>query len=759
MHKNTIKLCFYQTFILTFLCNFSISYSQVLNSNWQWLHPKPQGNLLFWCKMWDANLWYITGQNGTFMKTTDGGVSWIINNNAGKILINGARCDIWDAHFFNQNTGILVGVVTSVTKTTNGGVTFDTIPGLFVNGIIWYAVYFLNDNTGYIAGSVGNGGRLAKTTDGGSSWQFIESIIPSRFRDVFTFNDTLILMCDALGNVERSTDGGAGWTILSTGTSSELTKFCFINKDTGFVCGRNGTVLRTINGGLNWTSTNNGLPSTSIFRDMDYRGVGQNTEIYLTGDPYYIYKTSNLGASWDTVGFWGSNQTYMGDDHHYNSTDLGGGDTLLTVGGYGLINKRNNAGNRIFFTDFVKFGRSRMYDIWIDENKIWAIGEPTTVGVTFDQLIYSSNGGANWVAQNTGNTSEIFSCIYMLNSSTGYIAGAGGMLRKTINGGASWEQITSPTSSGLQKVQFLNENTGWVFGGVNNTTSLMFKTTDAASSWTQQFLPGTAGYVYSAQMLNENTGWAVGQQFSSNIYKTTDGGSSWIPYSHNIQGTGVIIDIDMLDANTGYICGSLLSAKTTNGGINWVEIPVPFPASYSYQFTDVDFISPEIGMLLDLVTTLKTTNGGSSWIIEYIGTQAGSFVPSPGFSRLKMISEDTAYACGYYSSVLKYSPYSPIGIIEWQTGAPKEFELYQNYPNPFNPSTTIKFAIAKPGNFTLKVYDITGRLVQTVMDNLSLNPGTVKYTFDGSNLASGVYFYSLYVDGNLVNTRKMVLIK
>lgn len=86
-----------------------------------------------------------------------------------------------------------------------------------------------------------------------------------------------------------------------------------------------------------------------------------------------------------------------------------------------------------------------------------------------------------------------------------------------------------------------------------------------------------------------------------------------------------------------------------------------------------------------------------------------------------------------------------------------DFELKQNYPNPFNPSTTIPFSINATKHVTLKVYDITGQLVATLIDS-RLAPNTYNYKFNGSNLASGSYIYQLNVDGQLVN-KQMLLIK
>lgn len=85
------------------------------------------------------------------------------------------------------------------------------------------------------------------------------------------------------------------------------------------------------------------------------------------------------------------------------------------------------------------------------------------------------------------------------------------------------------------------------------------------------------------------------------------------------------------------------------------------------------------------------------------------------------------------------------------------FSLEQNYPNPFNPSTTIEFAVPAAGSFNVKVYDVIGREVATLMDK-DVNAGNYKVTFDASRLASGIYIYRLV--GNNVNiTKKMMLIK
>ena len=86
-----------------------------------------------------------------------------------------------------------------------------------------------------------------------------------------------------------------------------------------------------------------------------------------------------------------------------------------------------------------------------------------------------------------------------------------------------------------------------------------------------------------------------------------------------------------------------------------------------------------------------------------------------------------------------------------------EYSLGQNYPNPFNPSTIIKYQVPNEGFITLKVFDVLGREVMTLVQE-EKTQGRYEVRLDGSNLASGVYIYRLEA-GNLVFTKKMLLMK
>ena len=100
---------------------------------------------------------------------------------------------------------------------------------------------------------------------------------------------------------------------------------------------------------------------------------------------------------------------------------------------------------------------------------------------------------------------------------------------------------------------------------------------------------------------------------------------------------------------------------------------------------------------------------------------------------------------------------SPIVGIKKKDESPKEFRLMQNYPNPFNPTTSIKYQVASIEKVTLKVYDILGREIATLLNEIK-HPGSYEIEFDASNLPSGIYFYRLTSD-NFSKTRKMVLLR
>ena len=88
---------------------------------------------------------------------------------------------------------------------------------------------------------------------------------------------------------------------------------------------------------------------------------------------------------------------------------------------------------------------------------------------------------------------------------------------------------------------------------------------------------------------------------------------------------------------------------------------------------------------------------------------------------------------------------------------PLQFRLFQNFPNPFNPSTTISYSIAHNGIVSLKVYDVLGNEIVTLV-NVDKQAGNYVVEFDANGLTSGIYFYELQ-SGDFIGTKKMILLK
>jgi len=114
-----------------------------------------------------------------------------------------------------------------------------------------------------------------------------------------------------------------------------------------------------------------------------------------------------------------------------------------------------------------------------------------------------------------------------------------------------------------------------------------------------------------------------------------------------------------------------------------------------------------------------------------------------------------------WHKVMKYSirciKDSVTTVIKSEPGLINHFELFQNYPNPFNPTTAINFLITKPGFVSLKVFDLLGNKITTLV-NEKINAGKQSVEFDATGLTSGIYYYQLISD-EFIETKKMILLK
>jgi hypothetical protein len=171
-------------------------------------------------------------------------------------------------------------------------------------------------------------------------------------------------------------------------------------------------------------------------------------------------------------------------------------------------------------------------------------------------------------------------------------------------------------------------------------------------------------------------------------------------------------------------------------------------------------------IILEFLDTLKTTkidsfdSGDYSNTTEWVQiTDTTIAPPQTRYIRIKLKStrRNGSNNDGYYDG-LSLIVYDPVGIRKERYNLVTNFILLQNYPNPFNPVTNIEFHIPQSGLVSVKIYDILGQEIATLIDQ-TLPAGQHQVRWDAGNISSGVYFYRLQVGKNLVANKKMLLIR
>ena len=147
---------------------------------------------------------------------------------------------------------------------------------------------------------------------------------------------------------------------------------------------------------------------------------------------------------------------------------------------------------------------------------------------------------------------------------------------------------------------------------------------------------------------------------------------------------------------------------------------------------------------------LESRDGAENWEVQIDGLSAPL--------NALHFKDGYGWAVGENGLVLRYrdptfieDDKNLLGII------PDKFELKQNYPNPFNPETVISWQLAVGSHVELSVYDLLGKKVATLVSK-RMAAGNHTYTFDGKNLASGIYYYQLLA-GNFREVKKMILLR
>jgi photosystem II stability/assembly factor-like uncharacterized protein len=375
---------------------------------------------------------------------------------------------------------------------------------------------------------------------------------------------------------------------------------------------------------------------------------------------------------------------------------------------------------------------------------------------------------------------------------------------RTTNGGTTWKSdtIAGVINTFIMDITALDSNTAWVttnsMGGTEGPNAT-YKTTNGGKSWTRQIDEWPGSYIYffdnqngmqwgSGNLITQNGGetwqyvnapdWFYTDFYSANnayahvgdtiwvgafqgrVCRSINRGQSWTLTQTSLNT--LIYSLAFQDANNGMAISSSNStlnqiARTTDGGLTWTTLTsvlqTPKAANIAYVpgtnciYVITSYLSSGPG-------SAYTPNGGITWE----GIDEGYY------NGVSFVANGIGWAGGITTStnrnvyLYKWTG-GPLGINEGITNQiPKKFELSQNYPNPFNPATKISYSLAKSGLVRLKIYNILGQEIQTLVNQFQ-RAGEYQITFDAKHLATGIYFYKLQVGSDYVQTKKMILMR
>ena len=402
-----------------------------------------------------------------------------------------------------------------------------------------------------------------------------------------------------------------------------------------------------------------------------------------------------------------------------------------------------------------------------------------------------------WLPQTSGTTQQLYT-VKAVNDSTAWTAGGGGVVLRTTNYGATWISAGS-VGSDVYTITALDANTAFV-GSLSATSASIFKTTNGGSTWS--IVDNVAGGLYDhIHMFDETRGYAIGDPTPAGgnwvLKRTTDGGTSWFTAATLAAAssfeTGWNNSAQWLDTTYGWFgTNSNRIYRTTNGGSSWLA------SSGTVDGTALHFNSLGTGLAnASTGNTSRSSDAGASWYLT--PSQGGATLAAVAGNRGSLEFWGVANSSVCYSSdwgtnwttewphgYTGSSPLYHIDIVRtangklggWAVGAsgiilsyrpsipdgrfldpesPHELHLAQNFPNPFNPSTTFQFTIDRRQATTLQVFDLLGRKVATPISDV-LESGTHSIEWHPEGLASGVYLYRLF-SGSKTMTKKMILLR
>ena len=384
-------------------------------------------------------------------------------------------------------------------------------------------------------------------------------------------------------------------------------------------------------------------------------------------------------------------------------------------------------------------------------------GSNLFAGTNGSGILLSTDNGGTWNTANTGLTSQTVRSIAF--GGTTVLAAAGNKVFVSSNNAANWvdASIGLPSRQVLALAVTSNAAGGFnVFAGVaDNSVGGVFLSTNNGSSWTA-VNNGLSNKIVQCLAANGTTLFAGTS--GGGVFRTTDAGSNWTAVNNGLEYNVVF---SLSASGTNLFAGTMSTVYVSaDNGANWTK-------SKSGM---------NVGTLIRCVTTSPKATGG---VNVFAGSQGGGIYYSGDLGQ-KWSDVFTGFTDTdvYSFAVLGGTLFAASGgvwkrpLAEMTTSTevcssemPGIFDLSQNYPNPFNPATEITFSLSAKVRATLRIYDMLGREIATLLDD-EKSPGKYTVKWDAGKNSSGVYFYRLIAGDastgsarGFVQTRKLMLLK